>query len=159
MRFSCSLCRASETSTREKAMNGTWACARNVCFSLLLAAALIAPARADAAAPIRGVRTMGHGSPPPSAPPRSSYGNTPNDYRRGYEGNSPSPGDPWGREADFKARNYEQRHNPLPPAVPSPQSPAPAPAPGYPSSPKPPLPGDRDFQTAPPAAGSNAAAP
>ena len=105
-----------------------------------------------AAGTIRGVGTMGYGSSTPGSPPRSSFGNNPNDYRRGYEGSSPTPGDPWGREADFKARNYELRHGPqpqfaTPPASPSP---APAPAPVYPSSPKPPLPGDRDFETFPP---------
>lgn len=82
--------------------------------SALIAGALLFASLAPpvlAAAPIRGVGTMGYGAPAPSAPPRSSYGNTPGDFRRGYEGNSPSPGDPWNREADLKARNYELRHS------------------------------------------------
>lgn len=115
-----------------------------------------------AAGAIRGVGTMGYGSSTPGAPPRSSFGNSPNDYRRGYEGNSPYPGDPWGREADFKARNYETRHGPQPQLAtpPASPSPTPAPAPVYPGSPKPPLPGDRDFETAPPpASGGRGTAP
>lgn len=135
-------------------MNRSCACIPSIGLLLLLAvAALIPPLRADAADTVRGVGTMGYGSSSPGTPPRSSFGNTPNDYRRGYEGNSPNPGDPWGREADFKARNYEQRHNPSPqPTAPAtPPSPAPASASGYPSSPKPPLPGDKSFETAPPA--------
>lgn len=144
-------------------MNGSCACTQNICLMLLLAVtALVLPLQADAADTVRGVGTMGYGTSSPGAPPRSSFGNTPNDYKRGYEGNSPNPGDPWGREADFKARNYEQRHNPSPQpaAPPSPPSPAPASAPPYPSSPRPPLPGDRSFETAPPAptGGSSATA-
>lgn len=111
------------------------------------------PAEAPAAGTIRGVGTMGYGPSTPGSPPRSSYGNTPGDYRRGYEGNSPYPGDPWGREADFKARNYEQRNGPQPQyaAPPSAAAPVPAPSPSYPSTPRPPLPGDHPFETAPPA--------
>ena len=122
---------------------------------LLLAALSLAGApNAAKAAGTGGVGTMGYGSSTPGAPPRSSFGNTPGDYRRGYEGHSPYPGDPWGREADFKARNYEQRHGPQPEFATPPDSSVspPAPRPAYPSTPKPPLPGDNPFETAPPPA-------
>lgn len=108
-----------------------------------------------AAGTIRGVGTMGYGPSTPGAPPRSSYGNTPGDFNRGYEGNSPSPGDPWNREADFKARNYQFRHGPQPQFATPPRSPegTTAPSPGLPSLPKPPLPGDRDMPAGSPGSG------
>lgn len=112
-----------------------------------------------AAAPIRGVGSLGYGSRAPATPPRPSYGGTPGDYRRGYEGHS--PGDPWNREADLKARNFEQRYS-APPAYASPPAsasvPPQTPPAALPSLPKPPLPGDADMpagsppaQSAPPA--------
>lgn len=95
---------------------------------------------------IRGVSRMGYGRAASPAPPRSSYGGSPNDYRRGYEGHSPEPGDPWNREADFKARNYMLRHGPAPEDASPPEyaPPAPPKRPGLPSPSKPPLPGE-DF--------------
>lgn len=102
-----------------------------------------------AAGPIQGVGTLGYGSSMPAVPPRSSYGNTPGDYARGYEGNSPVPGDPWHREADMRARDYQLKNSPpaqvaTPPAetgrVVGPPDTAPTP-----SLPKPPLPGDTDM--------------
>lgn len=99
-----------------------------------------------AAGPIRGVGTMGYGSPAPASRPPSSYGSTPGDYRRGYEGPSPSPGDPWNRESDFKARDYTTRHGPQPGFAAPPQSPQGTPSTprALPALPRPPLPGDQD---------------
>ena len=119
--------------------------AASLLFCFLAQAAL-------AAQPVRGVGTMGYGSPAPSAPPRSSYGNTPGNYQRGYEGNSPSPGDPWNREADFKARNYQLRHGAQPEFASPPErsvSSPPATQP-LPTLPKPPLPGDADMPASSP---------
>lgn len=101
-----------------------------------------------AAGTVKGVGTLGYGAPAPATPPPSSYGNAPGDYRRGYEGPSPTPGDPWHREGDFKARDYQFRHGPQPGYAEPPQPAAPPaglPSPEYPSLPKPPLPGDRDM--------------
>ena len=98
---------------------------------------------------VQGVGTLGYGSSTPASPPRSSYGSTPGDFNRGYEGNSPVPGDPWNREADLRARDYQLKNSPpaqvaSPPAdtgrVAAPPEPAPTP-----SLPKPPLPGDTDM--------------
>ncbi|MDR0338802.1 MAG: hypothetical protein LBH65_00835 [Desulfovibrio sp.] len=72
--------------------------------------ALISPQSAEAAGITGGVSRMGPASPSPSSAPPSSYGRSPRDFARGYEGNI--PGDPWGREADFKARSYRLRHEP-----------------------------------------------
>lgn len=107
-----------------------------------------------AAGNIRGVNSLGYNSPAPGSAPRSSYGNNPGDYRRGYEGNSPYPGDPWNREADFKARNYQQQHGPQPQSASPPDTATTTrpPAQVYPSLPRPPLPGDKDFEVAPPPA-------
>lgn len=96
-------------------------CALFICLGLLPVPAATVYGRQDRAITIvataedtHGVGSLGYGSSEPGSPPRSSYGNNPNDYRRGYEGNSPYPGDPWNRETDFKARNYQQRHEPEP---------------------------------------------
>ncbi|MDL2267634.1 hypothetical protein LJC46_06570 [Desulfovibrio sp. OttesenSCG-928-G15] len=96
---------------------------------------------------IRGVSRMGYGAASRAAPPRPTYGSSPYDYRRGYVGNSPYPGDPWHRDADFKARNYMLRHGPAPEdASPPAQYPhQPLKTPRLPSTPKPPLPGDNDY--------------
>ena len=95
---------------------------------------------------------MGYGSPAPAARPRSSFGGTPGDYARGYEGMSPTPGDPWNREADFKARNYQERHSPPPAFATPPEGPAymPPVEPSLPASPKPPLPGGQDLSVGSP---------
>lgn len=99
-----------------------------------------------AAGSIKGVGAMGYGAPAPASPPRPTYGNTPGDYQRGYEGHRPGL-DPWHREADFKARNYQLRYGPQPQiASPPPGVSVPGgPEPGLPTLPKPPLPGDRDM--------------
>jgi hypothetical protein len=100
-----------------------------------------------AAGPIRGVGSLGYGAPAPAAPPRPSYGGNPGDYARGYEGTAPN--DPWHREGDLKARDFQTRYGPQPESATPPASTArpypvhsPAPAP---SLPKPPLPGDSDM--------------
>ena len=100
-----------------------------------------------AAGPMRGVDTLGYGASMPSVAPRSSYGTTPGDYARGYEGNSPN--DPWNREADMKARDYQLKNSPpaavaTPPAATGITVPPREPSPS-PSLPKPPLPGDTDM--------------
>lgn len=102
-----------------------------------------------AAGTVQGVGTLGYGSSAPASPPKSSYGGTPGDFARGYEGNSPTPGDPWHREADLRARDYQFKNSP-PPVVAAPPAEsgrtvaAPV-APPTPSLPKPPLPGDSDM--------------
>lgn len=107
-----------------------------------------APVMLAASGLVKGVGTMGYGTPATPAPPASSYGNTPGDFVRGYEGNSPVPGDPWNREADLRARDYMFKNGPAPqyatpPAeVGKPTSPV---APTPPTLPKPPLPGDTDM--------------
>ena len=105
-----------------------------------------------AAGSIKGVGTMGYGAPAAGAPPRSSHGASPRDFQRGYEGHHPG-GDPWNRDADFKARNYETRYGPQPRMATPPQGrPGAAPVePGLPPLPKPPLPGDRDMPADSPA--------
>jgi len=95
---------------------------------------------------IRGVGRMGYGAPAPAAPRPSSA--APGDFERGYSG--PAPGsDPWNRDADFRARNYQTLHGPQPQFAAPPQTGPPGtrefePAP-LPTLPKPPLPGDRDM--------------
>ena len=102
-----------------------------------------------AAGPVRGVGALGATPPAPSSPPRPAYGGTPGDYARGYEGMSPTPGDPWHRESDFLDRNYTTRHG-SPPAYASPPQPPVGGGGGRviepydPILPKPPLPGDSD---------------
>lgn len=105
-----------------------------------------------AAGTIQGVGTMGYGAPAPGVPPRSSFGDTPGDFRRGYEGNIPG-NDPWGREADFKDRSYRMRHGPQPQyAAPPPDGTGSGPgAATRPPLSKPPLPGDRDMPADSPA--------
>lgn len=131
-----------------------WVCA--CLLSLAIGCARAHPALAEdmfAAGSIRGVGGMGYGASAPGARPRSSFGNTPGDYRRGYEGNMPG-GDPWNREADFKARNYEIRHSPEPQyALPSSGERGTdlVEQPPLPTLPKPPLPGDRDMPADSPA--------
>ena len=105
-----------------------------------------------AAGSVRGVGALGYGAPAPAAPPRPSYGGTPGDYARGYEGMSPVPGDPWHREGDLKARDYPLRNGPQPeyaspPAAPGSGGTAPdvTVPPALPSLPRPPLPGDADI--------------
>lgn len=97
---------------------------------------------------VKGVGTMGYGAPAAPTPPPSSYGNTPGDFVRGYEGNSPVPGDPWNREADLRARDYMLKHGPAPQYATPPAEvgkPTPPAAPATPTLPKPPLPGDTDM--------------
>lgn len=103
-----------------------------------------------AAGPVRGIGALGPGPPAqPAPPPRPAYGGTPGDYARGYEGMSPTPGDFWHRESDFRARDYTTRHGP-PPAYAAPSRP-PVGGKGErviepydPLLPRPPLPGDSD---------------
>ena len=102
-----------------------------------------------AAGPVRGVGALGATPPAPSSPPRPAYGGTPGDYARGYEGMSPTPGDPWHRESDFLDRNYTTRHGSPPAYATPPQPPAGGGGgrviePYDPILPKPPLPGDSD---------------
>jgi hypothetical protein len=98
---------------------------------------------AVAAGTIKGVGTMGYGAPAPASPPRS-FG-APGDFERGYSGSMPNS-DPWNRDADFKARNYQLRYGPQPQFATPPGVAGGAlePAP-LPTLPKPPLPGDRDM--------------
>jgi len=95
---------------------------------------------------VQGVGRMGYGAPAPAAPRPNFAG--PGDFERGYVG--PAPGsDPWNRDADFRARNYQTLHGPQPQFATPPQVGTPStrefePAP-LPTLPKPPLPGDRDM--------------
>lgn len=118
-----------------------------------------------AAGTVQGVGTLGYGTSAPATPPRSGYGSTPGDYARGYEGNSPVPGDPWNREADLRARDYQQKNSPPPqiatppgPSAPSVKPPVTEPAP-LPSLPKPPLPGDTDMPAVSPGPAASRPAP
>ena len=116
-------------------------------FSLTLSQAQDAfAAKSSSGGIIRGVGSMGYGAPAQGSRPGGSFGSTPGDYRRGYEGAAPGS-DPWNREADFKARDYQIRHSPPPQyAAPPPGKSGPEKeAPPLPSLPKPPLPGDRDM--------------
>lgn len=66
-----------------------------------------------AAGTVGGVSGMGYGRGGGSAPAKAPvYGGGKGDYARGYEGLSPIPGAPWGRQHDMKARNYMQRYGP-----------------------------------------------
>lgn len=110
---------------------------------------------AKAASMTRGVGRSGAPAPPSSAP-SSSYGRSPRDFSRGYEG--AAPGDPWNRESDFKSRSYQFRHGPEPshaeppflhyaPSIAHPPRAGGTGADQGPEStlPKPPLPLDRDM--------------
>ncbi|MDR2744204.1 MAG: hypothetical protein LBB66_03250 [Desulfovibrio sp.] len=76
-----------------------------------------------AAGPVRGLGTLRPLPPPRSAPPPPYSGN-PQDFHRGYAGNSPN--DPWHRDNDFKARDYQLRYGPQPEYAAPPQSRDPA---------------------------------
>ncbi len=111
---------------------------------------LSASSLVTAAGPVRGVGALGRTPSPQSAPPpRPAYGGTPGDYGRGYEGMSPTPGDFWHRESDFRDRNYTIRQG-SPPAYATPPQPPVGGGGGRvidpydPTLPKPPLPGDSD---------------
>jgi hypothetical protein len=94
-----------------------------LCLLALLLAALPVPsglsAQAKAASspvylaagPVRGVGTLRPLPPLHSSPP-SAYSGNPQDFHRGYVGNGPN--DPWHRDNDFKARDYQFRYGPLP---------------------------------------------
>ncbi|MDR1490731.1 MAG: hypothetical protein LBS65_09690 [Desulfovibrio sp.] len=79
-----------------------------------------------AAGPVRGLGTL-RPLPPLRASPPSPYSNNPQDFHRGYVGNSPN--DPWHRDNDFKARDYQLRYGPQPEYAAPPRSYDPA-APG-----------------------------
>ena len=99
---------------------------------------------------IQGVGRLGYGAPAPAAP-RPGFA-APGDFERGYTGSAPGS-DPWNRDADFGARNYQARHGPQPQYATPPQigtDGAREPAP-LPTLPKPPLPGDRDMPADSPA--------
>jgi hypothetical protein len=107
---------------------------------------------AMAAGSIKGVGTMGYGAPASSSPPGSTFGGAPGDYARGYTGSMPDS-DPWNRDADFRARNYQLLHGPQPRYAMPPQSGTAGAreAAPLPTLPKPPLPGDRDMPADSPA--------
>ncbi|MDL2216580.1 hypothetical protein LJB81_02460 [Desulfovibrio sp. OttesenSCG-928-M14] len=92
-------------------------------FSLLLLVSTVLYAGQAVAARAPGaVRGSSYGryAPPPPLPrsaPPSHYGSQ-HDYHRGYVGNR--PGDIWHRDADFKARDYQFRHEAPPPAAQAP---------------------------------------
>lgn len=71
--------------------------------------------RGPGSGPPGGVGGMGYGRAAPPAPPSSAapspYGSE-RDFQRGYAGNVPN--DPWHRDADFSARDYQLRHGPAP---------------------------------------------
>lgn len=74
----------------------------------------------------RGVPALGAPKHMPHSPP-PAYGGSPRDYQRGYVGHSPGS-DPWHRDSDFKARDYQFRYGPppqvsAPPPLPSRTSP------------------------------------
>ncbi len=72
----------------------------------------------------------------PAAANRPYY-DTPGGWERGYGGTSPNDRDPWGRDNDFKARNYlkkDERYAAPPGQTPSAEQfggPSPLPLPGY----------------------------
>ncbi len=63
---------------------------------------------------VRGIPSLGYGTPAASLPPPPTYGGSPIDYARGYVGPN---NDPWGRQHDMNARDYFMRISPPPPVA------------------------------------------